>query len=265
MHAPFQLSRRNVLCRVHAGVLLMLAGTMTLSCAGIVKSEYVRAGYDARLPGAIKRIVVTASVEVAGVPGTAIDSTRQANATSTTNSTATGTADVAPASTADTVAAPAPASSSSLAIASSSELGDSIAQLAAQITTDLVRLRKNYLVYNPRASGGPSAETCNGLDGVLSLHTHDLTRNDDGNVSLRMTAELYRCSDGLLMWQTQGTVALASNEESLVGLTSIYRDQLGEVARNYAAPLFAIIQALMLSLPDPVLNDEEIMEKIELG
>jgi probable lipoprotein (TIGR04455 family) len=58
---------------------------------------------------------------------------------------------------------------------------------------------------------------------------------------------------------------VASDDEDLQQLVGVYKNQLGDPAKKYAAPLFALLKDLLEELPSPELTDDEVLEKIELG
>ncbi len=139
-----------------------------------------------------------------------------------------------------------------------------VAPLAAQVAADFVKLRKNYLVHPPVAEKRDFAEACAGVEGVLEVRVLELATTGD-EVTARVEASLFRCGDGALLWRTEGGLAASSRDVSLEKLAEAYRTRAGESAARFAAPLFAILQQLLGPLPDPVLTDDEVTEKIELG
>lgn len=139
-----------------------------------------------------------------------------------------------------------------------------VGELLARIGSDLVKLRKNYLVYEPVALKRDFGEACGDLQGVLSLRAQDI-QVEAGTVTARVVAELHRCVDGRLVWRAEAQDAVASSDADLANLTGVYVRQMGAAAERFAAPMFALVQDLIQTLPDPELNDEEVIEKIELG
>jgi probable lipoprotein (TIGR04455 family) len=139
-----------------------------------------------------------------------------------------------------------------------------LAALASQVATDLLKLRKNYLVYPPVTLKRDFGEACDGVEGVLVVRVLDLGLEGD-DVSTRVETGLSRCSDGALVWRTEGEKKASSKDEHLQNLAAAYVARAGSSARRFAAPLFSLLQELLSPIPDPVLDDQEIMEKIELG
>jgi probable lipoprotein (TIGR04455 family) len=139
-----------------------------------------------------------------------------------------------------------------------------LATLASQVATDLLKLRKNYLVYPPVTLKRDFGEACDGVEGVLVVRVLDLGIHGD-DVSTRVETGLSRCSDGALVWRTEGAKDASSKDEHLQNLAAAYVGRAGASARRFAAPLFSLLQELLAPIPDPVLDDQEVMEKIELG
>ncbi len=139
-----------------------------------------------------------------------------------------------------------------------------LAELAAAIGTDFVKLRKDYLVYPPVVLGRDIGEACAERDGVLVIRVLAAHEADD-EASARLSAELYRCSNGQLVWRAEGADEEEMDDEDLTHLTEVYVRNMGPLARRYAAVLFVLTQELMQSLPNPTLNDDEVLERIELG
>jgi probable lipoprotein (TIGR04455 family) len=139
-----------------------------------------------------------------------------------------------------------------------------VATLTTAIATDFVKLRKNYLVRQSGPVQRDFAEACDALDGVLAIRVLDVVVAADA-VTTRLEASLYRCRDGALLWRTTGTLTASSRDENLQQLAAAYGNSAGPAAARFAAPLFALLQQLLTPMPDPVLSDDEILEKIDLG
>ena len=140
-----------------------------------------------------------------------------------------------------------------------------LAAVLAQVTTDYVKLRKNYLVHPHDTVAASWDSLCvEGLDGVLWVRALEVeTRPPD--VSLHASAELYACKTGALVWRIEGHRKQSSQNADLAQLVQSYAATTGQAAQVYAAPAFVLLQEMLGSLPDPVLNDHDIEEKIELG
>lgn len=140
-------------------------------------------------------------------------------------------------------------------------LGDVVSQVA----TDLIKLRKNYLVRNTQALKQNWAELCQEkIEGVFLVRAMDAQPTED-KVFMRLQAELYRCQDGALLWQAQADSTESSHNADLASLVGNYQKSAGPAAVTYAAPAFVLLQQIIKILPDPTLSEADVDEKIELG
>ncbi len=140
-----------------------------------------------------------------------------------------------------------------------------LADVLTAVGGDLIKLRKNYLVYPPMAIKQSWAEGCQAhVTGVILIRVLGLEVNDQ-EVAMRLAMELYRCDGGALLWRAETAGRRRSSDEHLNALTSSYTSTLGTSAALYAAPAFSLLQDLVAALPEPELDEADILEKIELG
>ena len=139
--------------------------------------------------------------------------------------------------------------------------------VAAQVAADLIKLRKNYLVTQASAgyAGRWSMACTNGVQGVVMVRVLRASEPKPGHVALNLAVSLLRCSDGALLYRSEVGGQSKSGEASLAQLVTSYEAAFGAEARTYAAPSFTLLQQVVAQLPDPVLDDKEVEEKIELG
>jgi probable lipoprotein (TIGR04455 family) len=138
-----------------------------------------------------------------------------------------------------------------------------LAGLVGVMTHDLIKANRNYLVFGTVATEREAAEACNKLDGVLRM---SVTRADasGGRIDLEIAGELRRCSDNSAVWSATGRAFGKSRTRSLKNLVQSYVEKFGDPAEVYAAPAYNILQDIVGTLPNPVLTEEELMEKIDL-
>ena len=139
-----------------------------------------------------------------------------------------------------------------------------LAEVLGAVGTDLVKLRKNYLVTATSTAQIHWAEACGSqADGILyirALHSQSLGHKQHLTLSL----EMLRCRDGALLWRAEGSGTQASDDAKLCELVANYTSQLGPAGSSFAAPAFVILQDLVEALPNPVLSSDEVAEKLEL-
>ena len=83
-------------------------------------------------------------------------------------------------------------------------------------------------------------------------------------MAIQLSAQLYRCADGELLWESIGEATVDTEDDHLIELTQAYRNQLGSASARFASPAFALLQSMLADLPDISLTENEIIEKIEL-
>jgi len=141
-----------------------------------------------------------------------------------------------------------------------------LAPVVAQVASDLIKLRKNYLVHEILPWGPDNSAACGeGIDGVVLVRIMDAHTAPSQKVTLHGALTLLRCQDWAEVFRSEAKVTTAVREKSLEDLTATYRTQLGEIGGQWAAPAFGLVQALAEPLPDPHLSEQDIEEKIELG
>jgi probable lipoprotein (TIGR04455 family) len=102
-----------------------------------------------------------------------------------------------------------------------------------------------------------------GLEGVLWLRPREV-REQETKVQLGVVAQLLRCADGERIWEAEAKGTWPQNDETLRALTEQYVAELGPKVRPFAAGSFHLLKATLDRLPDPVLSDDDVSEKIEL-
>ena len=133
----------------------------------------------------------------------------------------------------------------------------------SSVATDRIKLVNSYLVHHSGPADRGWLSACGQLEGVLVLRALDVQK-EAKNVALRILAGLYDCRDGALLWQVEGSGGSAIANPDLQNLVEQYTAKLGEGAAVYVSATFVVLKELLESIPEPVLSDDEIMEKIEL-
>ena len=155
-----------------------------------------------------------------------------------------------------------------------SEADTPLDQVLLHVTTDLVKLRTHYLVYNAQVAPLGFAALCSKTEGdkkpeavllVRALRSSYEADEDPkaSKVNLELSLELYRCQDGALIWRATADDEDKIDNHDLAQLTDIYTQSLGPLATRWSSMAFSLLQRLVAALPNPSLNDEDILEKIE--
>ncbi|MHB8877053.1 MAG: MXAN_6521/LA_1396 family lipoprotein [Myxococcaceae bacterium] len=143
---------------------------------------------------------------------------------------------------------------------------EKVGQLFSLVARRYVNQKRNFIVKKDLAQAGafqPAALCGEGLEGVLWLQP-TLKRAGEG-VEASVRAMLLRCSDGQEVWAADAGGSFASTDELLKQVTADYAAELGAEVTAYVAPAFNLLRPTLDTLPDPVLTDDDVTEKIELG
>lgn len=130
----------------------------------------------------------------------------------------------------------------------------------------LVRERPEETLEAERAAGFDPLSLCQSsenLEGVL--HLEPSVKREGGGVEGSVLGRLLRCRDGAEVWAALAEASYESKDKDFTSLTEQYVEELGADVEPYVAPSFRLLKAALDTLPEPVLSEEDIDEKIELG
>ena len=162
---------------------------------------------------------------------------------------------------------------------------EAVGQLAATLVRRYVNQKRDYLVLRARVDA-PSALTRTtrfgkdmaeqtddplhkGLDGILWFRLEQLrVQGDEVAASLhawllarKRTPELLELTS---VWSAEAALTEDAAHEDLARLTARYVREFGPEVEPYVAPLFILTKRVVDTMPNPVLTDEDVMDKIEL-
>lgn len=141
-----------------------------------------------------------------------------------------------------------------------------VGDLLSLVARRYVNQKRNFIAKRNLAEEGPfelGRHCGDGVEGVLHL-APDFRRSASG-VEARVQAQLLRCHDGQAVWAAEAAGSFPSEDGRLTEITAQYASELGPEVAPYVAPSFNLLRPTLDTLPDPVLTDEEIGEKIEFG
>lgn len=235
-------------------LLTALALLPLLGCASAVQSVYVKAGYDAKTAGAVKRIAVTAWApaehpKLADLLASVAEDRiklKMSYLVYRAGPMARGWSD---ACSVRLGSEPEPGKPATEGPKAEEPMGEEPAPEGPSAEEPTPE---------EQIAGQPAPD----LEGVLSVRAYDVTLGTE--IKLHLVAELHSCQTGALLWRTDGSEGNPTADEDLVELTKSYVANLGEEVNSYAAPAFLVLRDMLDALPDVVLTDDEVMEKIEL-
>jgi probable lipoprotein (TIGR04455 family) len=84
-------------------------------------------------------------------------------------------------------------------------------------------------------------------------------------VQAAVHARLLRCADGEEIWAAEAGGSWASDDARYRELTAQYAQELGPEVAPHVGPTFRLLKATLDTLPNPLLTEVDVEEKIELG
>lgn len=103
-----------------------------------------------------------------------------------------------------------------------------------------------------------------GVEGVLHLEPRAATLKQ-GGAEVGVFAQLVRCPGGEEVWAAEAGGSWNSENALYASQREQYVSELGEEIGPWVAPSFQLLRATLETLPNPILDDEDVIEKIELG
>ena len=137
-------------------------------------------------------------------------------------------------------------------------------QLWALLARRYVNQQRNFLVKQQSALPVVDvAAACAGFDGLLLIAPVATQAGDD--VTIGLDGLLVRCADREPAWKGRVRGTWASTDPTVAAVRAHYVAELGPAVEPWVAPAFLALKALVGMMPQPVLTDQDEMEKIELG
>lgn len=137
----------------------------------------------------------------------------------------------------------------------------------ARIARRYVNQKRDFLVKQEVVQAEPPklAELCGGdeaIEGVLFLKPR-LEAVGSG-FEAELSGALARCGDGREAWTGLAAGSFPSKDPRLVEVTSIYVQELGPEVERYVPPALNLLRPLLDTLPQPILTEADLDEKITL-
>lgn len=141
------------------------------------------------------------------------------------------------------------------------------AELVARIARRYVNMKRDFLVKREAFSDKATAlaELCGGddaIEGVLLLHVA-LTKRGEG-YEAELNGALQRCSDGREAWSVNAAGSFISKDDLLTEVTQVYVREVGPEVEPYVAPTMNLLRPALDTLPQPVLTEDDVNEKLSL-
>jgi len=143
-------------------------------------------------------------------------------------------------------------------------------ELFMSMARDYVSHKKEYIIYTLDNEVVDVQKTsllkiCRENSQIEGLLVHHWQRFDPKvhNIKLQMKSELIDCKNMKLVWTSTNGDTYKFQANELGALVRSWEGKLGSYVSDYVAPFYYFLDDLYFSLPDPILNDEDINEKVE--
>lgn len=141
------------------------------------------------------------------------------------------------------------------------------AEVIARVARRYVNLKRDFLVKREVVSDKAIslAEVCGGddaIEGALMLHVTMVKHGEGFETALK--GALQRCSDGREAWSVDAAGSFASKDDRLTEVTQVYVREVGPEVEPYVAPAMNLLRPALDTLPQPVLTEDDVNEKLSL-
>lgn len=137
----------------------------------------------------------------------------------------------------------------------------------ARIARRYVNQKRDFLVKQEvvQAEAPKLAELCGGEDAVEGvLFLKPAFKPEGSGFEAELSGALARCPDGREAWTGQAAGSFPSKDPGLVEVTAIYVQEFGAEVERYVPPALNLLRPLLDTLPQPVLTEADVDEKLTL-
>ncbi len=142
-------------------------------------------------------------------------------------------------------------------------------EMVARLARRYVNLKRDFLVKREVSQGEPAslAQLCaatgdDAVEGALFLNL-TLTKHGEG-FEAELAGSLKRCPDGRDAWVATAAGSFASKDDRLTEVTQVYVREIGPEVEPYVAPVMNLLRPALDTLPQPLLTDDDVNEKLSL-
>ncbi len=140
-------------------------------------------------------------------------------------------------------------------------------ELFARIARRYVNMKRDFIVKQERFQheAPVTSMACGGednIEGVLLIQPQ-LTKHPTG-FEIDLVGRLLRCPDGQEDWSAEAGGSFASVDEGLVEVTGVYVREIGPEVAPYVAPALNVLRPLLDTLPQPILTEDDVNEKLSV-
>lgn len=137
----------------------------------------------------------------------------------------------------------------------------------ALIARRYVNQKRDFLVKQQQVSAEPLTlvALCGGeeaIEGVLFLSP--TLKAVGSGFEASVVGKLARCGDGREAWTGEAAGSFPSKDPGLASVTGVYVQELGPEVAPYVPPALNLLRPLLDTLPQPILTEADVEEKLTL-
>lgn len=143
---------------------------------------------------------------------------------------------------------------------------EKVGELWSTLAARQVDLKRNFIIKDKLTKAAsepvdPATLCADGVDGVLWL-LPDVKRQGEG-VEASALGRLLSCADKQEVWAAEAAGSWSTTEEALAQTTHEYVSEFGDDVAPFVPASYRLLHAMLDTLPNPELTEEEQGEKIE--
>ena len=140
-------------------------------------------------------------------------------------------------------------------------------EVFARVARRYVNQKRDFLVKKEvvLAEAPKLSVLCGGedaIEGVLFLKP--TLRAEGTGFEAELDGSLARCTDGREAWAGKAAGSFPAKDPGLVEVTHVYVQELGPDAERYVPPALNLLRPLLDTLPQPILTEVDLDEKLTL-
>ncbi len=153
-------------------------------------------------------------------------------------------------------------------ISSSSLPSNAVQNAFLDLSRDYVSHHNEYMITHIISNANPQkpemiCSMAADADGYL-LNTFESMKQTKGVVDLGLRVRLIDCRHYSKVWEVHGSNSFDSYNSDLQVMIDSYVRRHSEEVRPYISPFYLLIRKIYRSLPDPLLTENDVDEKIEI-
>lgn len=142
---------------------------------------------------------------------------------------------------------------------------DKVGAMFARVARRYVHMKREFLVKADvaRADQGDRAADCaDAMDAILWIEP--AVKTVGTGVEANVKGKLIRCTDGQEIWVAEAGGSFPAADEGLKEVAANYAQENGAEVEKYVPAAMNVLRPMLDTLPQPVLNEADVEEKMTL-